>query len=334
MQKWKVKLMGIVTEKILKKERPLSSVETKRRRRKDFRKRAFQHTEIYLMLIPVVAFYLIFCYYPMYGIVIAFKDYYQSKGIIGSEFVGAVHFEWLFSQPGFTEALRNTIVISLLKIALVFPFPIILSLFLNEIRWSKLKKTIQTFIYLPNFISWVVIASIVYTLLSVNGGVVNNILMSFGFERVSFLNNPKYFYPILLVSEIWKGAGWGTVIYISAISSISPDLYEAADIDGCGRLGKMFYVTLPSILPIIVIMFVLAVGNIMNAGFDPIFNLKNPSVNSVAEILDTYAYAIGIERGYVERGAALGLFKTVINFMLLLLANYTVKKMSGTGIYE
>ncbi len=296
-------------------------------------RRILNHWELYVMMIPVVVFFLIFCYFPMYGIVIAFKEYYPTRGILGSPWVGTTHFEWLFSAPEFLRALKNTIVISLLKLVFCFPIPIILSLFLNEVTYLKFKKAVQTAIYLPYFISWVIISSTIYTLLSVNGGVVNNILMALGIDRVNFLTDSSYFYPILILAEIWKGAGWGTVIYISAMSGVSPELYEAATLDGCGRYRKMRYITLPCIMPIIVVMFILQVGNIMNAGFDSVFNLYNPAIYDVSDILDTYAYRIGISQGLVERGAALGLFKTIINFCLLLGANFIVKKFNGVGIY-
>lgn len=297
-------------------------------------KRILAYWQIYVMIIPVVLFYLLFSYYPMYGIVIAFKDYLPSQGIIGSKFIGLEHFVWIFQTPGFMRAFRNTLVISALKLVICFPFPIVLSIFLNELIFSKLKKVIQTAIYLPYFISWVIIASIIYSLLAVNGGVVNNILTTLGLKRINFMTDKNWFYPILIISEIWKNAGWGTVIYISAISGISQDLYEAAKVDGCKRFGRMWYITLPSILPIIMVMLILAVGNMMNAGFDPIFNLYNPAVKSVADILDTFAYTIGIDQGLVEKGAALGLFKTIINFVLLLMTNTVVKKINGSGLYD
>ncbi len=296
-------------------------------------RRILNHWQMYVMMIPVVVFFLIFCYFPMYGIVIAFKDYYPTRGILGSPWVGVDHFEWIFNAPEFTRALRNTVVISLLKLVCCFPVPVILALLLNEVPFLRFKKAIQTAVYLPYFISWVIISSTIYTLLSVNGGVINNILMVLGLDRVNFLTNSAYFYPILILAEIWKGAGWGTVIYISAISGVNPELYEAATLDGCGRFRKMRYITLPCIMPIIVVMFILQVGNIMNAGFDSIFNLYNPAIYDVSDILDTYAYRIGISQGLVERGAALGLFKTIINFVLLLGANFIVKKFNGTGIY-
>jgi len=294
-----------------------------------------RHWRVYLMFVPVALFYILFSYMPMYGIIISFKDYYASMGILGSPWVGFKYFEQLFNQtPLFWDALRNTVVISVLKLAFCFPVPIIMSLFLNELTHGGYKKFVQTAIYLPNFISWVVISGIVYELLSVNGGLINNILMALNIDRISFLTKPSMFYPILIITDIWKSAGWGTVIYISAISGISPELYDAADVDGCGRFGKMWHITLPCIKPTISMMLILQIGNIMNAGFDQVFNLYNKAVSSVGEILDTLAYNIGIANGLVEKGAALGLFKTIINFVLLLGANCMSKKLNGVGLYE
>ncbi|MGN1099167.1 MAG: ABC transporter permease [Christensenellales bacterium] len=302
--------------------------------KKTLKKSWTMYRSVYLILIPVVLWYIAFCYYPMYGIVLAFKDYLPKNGILGSEWVGFEHFIWLFETNGFLRALKNTIVISLLKLVFCFPIPIILSLFLNEIGSKKLKKGIQTAIYLPYFISWVVIAGMIYSIFAVNGGIINNIILAFGGEAKSFMTDSNYFYPILIISEIWKNAGWGTVIYIAAMSGVNAQLYEAAEIDGCGRFGKMRYVTLPCIAPTIMLMFIMQIGNILNAGFDSIFNLYNKAVLDVADILDTYAYTIGISKGYVGRGSALGLFKTVINFLLLLGANMIVKKKTGYGLYE
>lgn len=296
-----------------------------------------KYWEVYLWLIPVVVWFILFCYYPMYGIMIAFKDYYPIHGILGSPWAdqgGFAHFDWLFHTHDFTRALKNTVVISLLKLVLCFPFPIILSLMLNEISGKKLKKSIQTAIYLPYFISWVVIAGIMYNLLAVNGGVVNNLRLLLGLDRVSYVTQSENFYWILIISELWKNAGWGTVIYISGISGVDPNFYEAAEIDGAGRFAKMWHVTLPCIMPIIITMFTLQVGNILNAGFDSIFNLYNTSIYDVSDILDTYAYRLGISQGEVEKATALGLFKAVINFILLLTSNKIIKVVSGQGIYD
>ncbi len=296
-----------------------------------------KYWSLYLLLIPVVAWFITFCYYPMYGVVIGFKDYYAKLGILGSPWAeqnGLEHFIWLFSTADFSRALKNTVVISVLKLIFCFPVPIVMSLMLNEIRAKNLKKGIQTAIYLPFFISWVVISGIVYDIFAVNGGIVNNIRMALGMDRISYMTTSRYFYLILILTEIIKGSGWGTVIYIAGISGIDPNLYEAAEIDGAGRFRKMSSITLPCISPIIVTMFTLQVGNILNAGFDPIFNLYNTSVYDVADILDTYAYRLGISQGYVERATALGLFKALINFVLLLGSNKIVKFISGQGLYE
>lgn len=301
--------------------------------RKKIGKQIVKRWQVYLMMLPVAAFFIVFSYMPMYGIVIAFKDYRPSLGILGSEWIGFKHFEWLFNTAEFPRVMRNTIVISLLKIAFCFPAPLILALFMNEMRFSKLKKGIQTAVYLPNFISWVIIANINYSLFSLNNGVINNLISVFGGTRVNFMTNPGFAYPILIFSEIWKGAGWGTIIYISAMSGINPELYESAKIDGAGRLRMMWSITVPCILPIVLIQFILAVGNVMNAGFDAIFNLYNAGTENIMEILDTYAYKIGIDQGEFERSAALGLFKTVVNFALMMGANGVIKKINGYGIY-
>ncbi len=304
--------------------------------RKPLGKRMREYGIVYAMIVPVIAFYLVFAYFPMYGIVISFKEYYASRGILGSEWLDPVwkNFSWLFEQEYFVRALRNTIVISLLKLVTCFPIPIILALFLSEIPFRRLRRGIQTMMYLPYFFSWAVIASIVYSLLATNNGMVNNIITLLGGERVNFLTEERYFYVLLIFAEIWKNAGWGSVIYVAAITNVNADLYEAAKIDGCSRLRMMRSITVPSILPIIVVLFIMQVGGIMNAGFDPVFNLYNASVYNVADILDTYIYRLGIGSGEYERAAALGLFKAVVNIVLLLGCNTLVKKLTGQGMYE
>ena len=300
------------------------------------KKKFIEYMDVYLMLIPVVAFFLVFSYFPMYGIVISFKDFYASKGILGSEWLHPFYknFTWLFSQEYFSRALLNTLKISILKLIFCFPVPIILSLFLAEMQNQKVKRGVQVCLYLPFFISWASIAGIIYSLLAVNGGLVNNIIFAFGGERVSFLTEEKYFYTVLIIAELWKNAGWGTVTYIAAITNVNPELYEVAKIDGCTRIKTMWYITLPCISPIIVVMFIMAVGGLLNAGFDPIFNLYNPSVYSVADILDTYVYRLGISSGQYEKAAALGLFKSVINVFMLVGCDRVIKKITGQGMYE
>ena len=302
--------------------------------KKNLKIKIWQNKQVYMMMLPVLVLLLIFSYYPMYGIILAFKDYLPNKGIWGSEWVGFRHFIAVFSLPVFFNAFRNTIVISLLTLIFCFPAPIGLALLLNEVTNRPYKRFIQTCIYFPNFISWVVLAGIINSLLNYSTGTVNNILANIGLSRVEFLASEALFYPVLIISCIIKDAGWGTIIYTAGISSIDPTLYEAAMIDGCKRFGMARYITLPSLSPIILIMFTMQVGNILNANFDAIYNLYNPTVYSVADVIDTLVMRTGFEEGYYERGTAIGLFKSVINFVLLLSANAIVKKINGYGMYE
>ena len=289
---------------------------------------------IYLMLLPVVAFYVIFSYVPMYGIVLAWKNYRHTMGILGSPWVGWENFEVVFRNAGMIPAIRNTIVISLLKLVICFPAPIILALLLNEVTSRIFKRSAQTIVYLPNFISWVIIGGLVKTMFAIDDGLVNNILEAMGIGRINFLLDSKYFYFLLIGSELGKSTGWGTVIYIAAISGIDPTLYEAAKIDGCKRFGLVRFITFPCILPIIAVMLIMQISNIMNAGFDSVYNLYNKTVYDVADIIDTLVYRLGVSDGEIEQSTAVGLFKNVINFILLLTGNWLTKKMCGYSMYS
>lgn len=266
---------------------------------------------------PVLAFYIVYCYVPMYGIVLAWKDYRPKFGITGSPWLGWENFEYLFSLPDLPRAIKNTLAISFLKLCICFPMPILFALLLNELRHPKYKKTVQTCIYLPNFISWVIIGSLIRMSLAYDDGLINNIIAALGGQRVGFLLEADYFYAILISAEVWKGTGWGTIIYIAAISGIDPTLYEAATIDGCKRGGQIFKITLPLILPVITVMFIMQLSNIMNAGFDSVYNLYNPTIYDTADIIDTYAYRLFIDQHDYALSAAVGIFKTSINFVLL-----------------
>lgn len=294
-----------------------------------------KYWSLYLLLIPVVAWFITFCYYPMYGVVIGFKDYYAKLGILGSPWAeqnGLEHFIWLFSTADFTRALKNTVVISVLKLIFCFPVPIVMSLMLNEIQAKNLKKGIQTAIYLPFFISWVVISGIVYDIFAVNGGIVNNIRMALGMERISYMTTSRYFYLILILTEIIKGSGWGTVIYIAGISGIDPNLYEAAEIDGAGRWAKIVHVTIPGIMNTFVVMLLLAIGGIMNAGFEQYYVFSNPLITNEIEVLDTYVYKIGLGRGQYAFSVAVGMFKSVVSVVLLFAVNKLSKRARGESI--
>lgn len=291
-----------------------------------------KNREIYLMLIPVMLFFIIFSYVPMYGILIAWKDYLPKKGIIGSDWVGWKWFKMFFERPEMLRALKNTIVISGLKIIFCFPAPIILALLINEVHNEKFKKVIQWAVYLPYFINWVVIGGIVKQMLAVDDGLFNNIREALGLSRVAFLLTDRYFYVILILAELWKGVGWGTVIYTAGISGIDQSMYEAARIDGCNRFQLVTKITLPSLIPLIVVMLIMQIGNIMNAGFDSVYNLYNSSILNVSEIIDTLIYSRA-QNQYYEFSTAVGLFKNVVNFMLLIFANYWTKKINGYSMY-
>lgn len=293
-----------------------------------------RHRELYLLFLPVAAFYIIFCYYPMYGVTLAFRDYNIKQGIMGSSWVGFVHFTELFKTVKFAQVLRNTLVISFLKILFCFPAPVLVAVLFNEMRGKKYKTILQTLMYLPHFISWVIMAKLVQDILSIDGGIVNRFIELFGGTPKSFTLDPDAFYAILICSEIVKEVGWGTIIYTAALAGVPSELYEAAEVDGCTRFKKIVHITVPCIGMTITIMFIMTLGNIMNAGFDSIFNLYNSAVYSTADIIDTYVYRIGLTKGLFEKATAVGLFKSVINFILLMGSNVIVKKLTGAGIYE
>lgn len=289
---------------------------------------------LFLLLAPVLIWYAVFAYGPMYGIQLAFKDYFIRDGIWGSPWVGFKHFEYLFTaSPDFWKIMRNTIVISFYHIIFGFPAPIILALLFNELRFSLFKKIAQTLSYLPHFLSWIVIGGILITLLSPNSGVVNYIIQWLGFDPIYFLGTEKYFRFTLVMSGIWKEIGWGTIIYLAALSSIDSQMYEAAVLDGANRWKQTLYITIPSILPVIAILLILRVGGVLDAGFDQIITLYSPAVYGVADTLDTYVYRIGLQNFQFSLTTAVGLFKNVVGLMLVLFANIITKKMGQEGLY-
>jgi ABC-type polysaccharide transport system, permease component len=298
----------------------------------ELRKRIIGYRMLYVMLLPAIAFLLIFNYIPMYGATIAFKDFWITKGIMGSPWVGLEHFQKIFDTDKFWEVFRNTIEINLLRLVFGFPAPIILAILLNEVRQRFLKRSIQTIIYLPHFVSWVTIAGIIFSLLSTDG-LVNKVVVAMGGEPINFLTNDHMFRPLLIVSGIWKEAGWGTIIYMAALAGVNPNLYEAAMVDGANRFKQALYITLPSLLPIISILLILNFGSMMTGGFDQVFNLYNTMVYKSGDVIDTYVYRIGLTQGEYSMATAIGLFLNVINFMLLMIVNYVSKRLSGQGIY-
>ena len=288
---------------------------------------------LFLMFIPVILYFVIFCYVPMYGVIISFQDYYPRLGITGSEWVGFKHFEKLFTGRYFFPVLRNTLIISIGKLLFGFPAPIILCLLLNEVRSLKFKKVVQTISYLPHFISWVVLASIVQTILSPSSGVVNYIIQLLGGEPIFFMGSSDWFRKVIVGSSIWRDTGWQTVVFMAAILSIDPQLYEAADLDGAGRFQKMIYVTLPCIAPTIIIMFIMATGNVIQDDFDQIYNMLNAKVMDVGDVIGTYTYRMGIENAKYSYSTAVGLFKNVVSLILVTFTNAFSRKLSGSSLW-
>ena len=305
-------------------------------KRKSLRMKLKLHKIYYLLALPGVLYFLIFKYVPMFGIIIAFKDvspYLGVKGIFTSEWVGLANFIRFMDSYYFWNILSNTFIISGLKILFGFPAPIILALLINEIRMNTYKKVFQTISYLPHFVSWVVVAGILSNLLSTDSGIVNGIISKLGKDPIFFLGNKKYFRSILVVSAVWKDIGWGSIIYLAAVASILPSLYEAAIIDGANKIQRIWHITLPGILPVISIMFILRIGQILDAGFEQILLLYSSPVYKVADIIDTYVYREGIGNMKYSYSSAVGLFKSVIGFIFVVGTNCILKKAGQTGIW-
>ena len=286
----------------------------------------------HLLLLPGCIFIFIFHYVPMFGLVMAFQDFSLSRGVFNSPFVGLDHFRFLFTIPTFPLVIRNTIVISLGKLIFGTLTAVAFAILLNEIRLKTLKKTIQTISYLPHFLSWVVLASVVVNLFSLDG-LVNHILYSFGLERINFMGSNTWFQPLLIFTDVWKGFGYGAIIYLASITSIDPGLHESAVIDGAGKFRRIWHITLPGMLSIILLMSVLNISGILNAGFDQVYNLYSPMVYETGDILDTYIYRVGLIGRQYSLGAAVGFFKSLIGMILLLATNSLAKLFTDHTIF-
>ncbi|MBU3191013.1 sugar ABC transporter permease [Clostridium bowmanii] len=288
---------------------------------------------LYLLALPGILFFIVFKYYPMYGLVIAFQDYSPFLGILNSPWVGFEHFIRLFTHAEFGLLLRNTLAISFLNIALFFPVPIVIAILLNEIKGKKYKSIIQTAIYFPHFLSWVIIAGISYIMLGQTDGVVNQIITMFGGEKISFLSNPKLFWLMLTGQNIWKECGWGTILFLASITAIDPSLYEAAMMDGANRLQQIWHITLPAIKTVIVILLILRIGHAMDTGFEQVYLMTNATVAGVADVFDTYVYRNGVRNAQFSYATAVGLFKSAIGFLLVVIANKVAKILGEEGVY-
>jgi putative aldouronate transport system permease protein len=284
------------------------------------------------MLLPSMLFLLVFSYTPMYGIVIAFQNFIPAKGMLHSPFVGLDWFEFVVQMPDFTQILYNTAAIAVLKLLFGQLVPILFALLLHEARNLIFKKSVQTLVYLPHFLSWVIVGGIFIDLLSTDG-IVNRLIGSFGGKPIFFLGDNSWFKFTLVATEVWKGFGWGAILYLAALSTIHPDLYEAAVVDGASRFQKIRYVTLPSLLPTIILLSALGLGSILDAGADQILVLYNPAVYQSGDIIDTFVYRQGLLQMQYSMSAAVGLFKSAVGFFLLVLSNWAAAKYAGYRLF-
>ncbi|WP_243767712.1 ABC transporter permease [Paenibacillus agricola] len=295
--------------------------------------RMLQHKYMYMLALPGILYFILFKLVPLLGLMLAFKDYNPFSGFVGSKWVGLMHFKELFADNNFYMMLRNTFAINIFGLVFMFPLPIVLALMLNEVRHEVFKRINQSIVYLPHFLSWVVVASMTFFILSTDVGIVNKLITESGRESVAFLSNPNYFWGLITVQNMWKEAGWGTIIFLAAMAGVDPQRYEAAVVDGANRWRQIWHITLPAIRPTIFILLILRLGHMADVGFEQVLLMMNPLVSSLAEVFDTYAYTQGILRGQISTGVTVGMFKGVVGFVLVLVSNYVVKKLGHEGIY-
>lgn len=287
---------------------------------------------IYLMLLPVLLYYAVFCYAPMGGIVIAFQNFKPALGIAGSKWVGLKHFVTFLTGPYAWRVIRNTLLLNVLQIVFAFPVPIILALLINEVHHKKYKKVVQTISYMPHFISLIVMCGLLITFCR-SDGLFNDILAMLGFERTNLLAQPALFRPLYVLSGIWQEAGWGSIIYLATLSGIDPGLYEAATIDGASRFQKMRYISVPGLVPIIIVQLIMRIGNILTMGFEKVFLLYNPLTYDVADIISTFIYRQGLELSNYSFGTAVGIFNSVVNLVVLVMANTISRRVTEESLW-
>ncbi|MCL2571123.1 MAG: ABC transporter permease subunit [Defluviitaleaceae bacterium] len=292
-----------------------------------------KNAALYLMVLPGVVLILIFSYFPMYGIVMAFQNFRPLDGFFGSQFVGLRHFRRLFEDLLFRRAFMNTLWLGVLSIVFTFPAPILLALSFNELKHNKYKRVAQTISYMPHFLSAVIVVGFLMDMLTVDGGVVNIWISALGFERINFFLLPEWFRPLFIGTSIWQGVGFSSIIYLAAIAGINPELYESADIDGGNRFQKAVYITIPSIMPTIVILFIFAMGGILGNDWQRILLMYNPAIFSTADVVGTYVYRIGIEGGHQSYAAAVGFTMSVISAAFLVATNYTARRLGETSLW-
>lgn len=289
--------------------------------------------QLYLLLLPALAYLIVFKYTPLYGIQIAFRKYTLSGGITGSEWVGLKHFITFFKSPQFSRLLSNTLILSFYELVVSFPIPVILALLLNQITHKRTKAVLENIFYIPHFISVVVLVGMMTTFFSMQGGIVNTVLSGLGHKKINFMGEASMFRHLYVFSGVWKNAGWNAIIYIAALSGIDQTLHEAAKVDGAGKLARIWHVDIPGILPTIMMMFIMAVGNVMSIGFEKAYLMQNPLNISTSEIIATYVYKVGLQRVQYDYATAIGLFNNVINVILLLVANKVSKRLTDNSLW-
>lgn len=289
--------------------------------------------QLLILFIPAIVFFILFRYGPLYGLIIAFKDYSVWDGIVGSEWAGLKHFKNFFSSPDFWVLFKNTILLGFYSLLIGFPMPIIFAVLLNEMRLSVLKRTVQTVSFLPSFLSIVIVSSLVIDFLSPGRGIINDLIELFGFERTYFLIKPEWFRTIYISSDIWTTMGYESILYLAAIAGISPELYEAAKVDGAKRWHTIRYITLPSVMPTVLILFIIKAGNMFRIGFEKILLLYNPMTYNVADVFSTYVYRKGLLQADYSYAAAVGLFEGIIALMMLIISNAISRKMGGKSLW-
>jgi putative aldouronate transport system permease protein len=288
---------------------------------------------LYIMAVPGILYFILFKYWPMGGVIIAFQDFHPFTGFTGSKWVGLKHFNRLFTDPDFFMLLRNTLMLSLYQLVFAFPAPIILALMLNELRREWFKRSIQTLVYLPHFMSWVVVVSMFFVIFESERSIVQSITESMGFQSFSVMMDPELFRPMYILQVIWRDSGWGTVIYLAALAAISPELYEAAKMDGASRLRQIWHITIPGIRSTIVILLLLKLSDILETSFEHVFNLVNSLNRNVGEVFDTYVYRVGLVEGQLSYATSIGLFKGLVGLVLVVFANWLAKKFGEEGLY-
>ncbi|WP_309118522.1 ABC transporter permease subunit [Paenibacillus sp.] len=297
------------------------------------RKMKSPYWPLHLMLLPGVLLVLVFSYGPLLGIVIAFQRFLPAKGFFDSQWIGLDNFQYVLDLPDSSRILWNTVIIAFFKIVVGFIVPVVVSLLLNEVRKELFKRSIQTMIYLPHFLSWIILGGILIDILSPSSGIVNQFLVWFGIEPIYFLGDNAWFRPVLVLSDVWKEFGFNTIVYLAALTSINPSLYEAAIVDGAGRWKQTLHITLPGMMPIIVLTLTLSLGNVLNAGFDQVFNLYSPQVYETGDIIDTFVYRIGLVDAQYGVATAVGLFKSVVSLVFISASYYLAYRLANYRIF-